>query len=53
MPEVVGRTTLDHDGGHETTHLDGGRIVGVDPGHGAQAHHTWRAWEHRPLSAGA
>nr|WP_277626778.1 metallophosphoesterase [Arsenicicoccus piscis] len=53
VPEVVGRTTLDHDGGHETTHLDGGRIVGVDPGHGAQAHHTWRAWEHRPLSAGA
>lgn len=38
-------TDLDPEGGHETTHLDGGVIVGVDPGHGPRARNGWRAWE--------
>ncbi|MFT4083002.1 MAG: metallophosphoesterase [Nocardioides sp.] len=29
---------------HETTLLEGGRIVGVDPGHGAHAAPSWRSW---------
>lgn len=43
-PELAARTSLNPDGGHETTRLDGGEIIGVDPGHGTEAHVTWHAW---------
>ena len=43
--EVVQRTTADEFAGHETTTLDGGAIIGVDPGHDEGARHRWRAWE--------
>ena len=42
---LVRVTRLDEDAKHETTTLDGGRIVGVDPGHGSLARRPWRAWE--------
>lgn len=42
---------LDHDAGHETVTLDGGVIIGVDPGHGARAHTAWRAWVSQGTSA--
>lgn len=42
---LVRVTTLDEEAKHETTTLDGGRIVGVDPGHGSRARRPWRAWE--------
>ncbi len=46
VPEAIrSRTTVHRMAGHEVTELDGGRIVGVDPGHGRTAHLTWRAWE--------
>jgi hypothetical protein len=38
-------TVLDEDAKHETVTLSGGRIVGVDPGHGRQAVHPWHAYE--------
>ena len=44
-PEIVRRTTVDPQAKHARTHLDGGRIVGVDPGHGRDAQPPWRAWE--------
>jgi hypothetical protein len=37
--------TLDTAAAHETATLPGGRIVGVDPGHGRTPHHPWRAFE--------
>ena len=43
--DLARRTTLDHEAKHETTTLYGGRIVGVDPGHGSQPRRPWRAWE--------
>ena len=43
-------TTLDATAKHETTVLPGGRIVGVDPGHGSRPRRPWRAWE-SPLTA--
>lgn len=43
-PDLAARTRLDPDGGHETTLLDGGEIIGVDPGHGTDPTFTWRAW---------
>ena len=43
--ELARRTVLDHEAKHETTVLDGGRIVGVDPGHGTLPRRPWRAWE--------
>ena len=42
-PEIAEAVTVDQDAGHETVTLDGGRIVGVDPGHGTRARHPWRA----------
>ena len=50
--EVTERTTVDGLGGHETTTLDGGVIVGVDPDHGRTPRHPWRAWELSVPSAG-
>jgi hypothetical protein len=38
-------TVVDTAAKHETTTLSGGRIVGVDPGHGRNPQPTWRAWE--------
>jgi hypothetical protein len=43
--ELARRTVLDAPARHETTTLDGGRIIGVDPGHGVAAAGPWRAWE--------
>ena len=44
---VAGMTVVDFDAKHETTTMRGGRIIGVDPGHGQQARRPWRAWEVR------
>jgi hypothetical protein len=44
-PEIVERTVLDRDRRHETTSLDRGRIVGIDPGHGTAPVAPWRAWQ--------
>lgn len=38
-------TVLDEEAKHVTTTLTGGRIIGVDPGHGDRAQPVWRAWE--------
>jgi hypothetical protein len=45
-------TVLDEEAKHETVRLAGGRIVGVDPGHGRQAVRPWRAYELRRTSSG-
>jgi hypothetical protein len=42
--DIARRTALDEDAKHETTTLAGGRIVGVDPGHGSSSRRPWRAW---------
>jgi hypothetical protein len=42
---VIGITTFDDDTRHETSILDGGRIIGIDPGHGARPRRQWRAWQ--------
>ncbi|GAA1839205.1 metallophosphoesterase [Microlunatus capsulatus] len=42
-PELAVRTHLDVTARHETTRLVGGRLVGVDPGHGRRAASSWRA----------
>jgi hypothetical protein len=44
-PEISRRTTVDERARHEITKLGGGRIIGVDPGHGPTADGSWRAWE--------
>lgn len=44
-------TDLDLDAHHETTFLDGGVIVGVDPGHGADAYDHWRSWQPHPATS--
>jgi hypothetical protein len=44
-PEISRRTTVDERARHEITKLGGGRIIGVDPGHGSTASVRWRAWE--------
>jgi hypothetical protein len=41
--ELTNRLTVDQDAAHETVALPGGRIIGIDPGHGRQAHRPWRA----------
>ena len=45
--ELVRRTALDEQARHEITTLPGGRIIGIDPGHGSQPASPWRAWEIR------
>ena len=46
VPAGIARVTrLDEEARHETTTLAGGRIVGVDPGHGRQPVRPWRALE--------
>jgi hypothetical protein len=43
--DVARLTVLDEEAKHETTVLAGGRIVGIDPGHGSLPRLPWRAWE--------
>lgn len=42
--EVTRLTTVDEEAKHETTTLEGGRIIGIDPGHSDRAQVSWRAW---------
>jgi hypothetical protein len=42
--ELAERTVLDREAKHESTTLAGGRIIGIDPGHGAEPSSPWRAW---------
>lgn len=44
-PEIIRMTAVDEDTKHETVRLDGGRIIGIDPGHGRDPRRPWRAWE--------
>ena len=45
-PGVTAEEVLvDHDLRHTTIALDGGRIIGVDPGHLDQARDSWGAWQ--------
>jgi hypothetical protein len=46
-------TVLDEKAKHETTVLPGGRIIGIDPGHGSHPRQPWRAWEIRARGAQA
>ena len=43
-PEVAEHVTVDVDAAHESVAVPGGRLVGVDPGHGRRAHRPWRAF---------
>lgn len=45
--EIAAVTTVDENAKHEITTLDGGRIIGIDPGHGRRSHRPWRAFEIR------
>jgi hypothetical protein len=51
--DLVRLTVLDEDAKHETTVFAGGRIIGVDPGHGSQPRRPWRGWEIRTRPAQA
>lgn len=42
--DIANLVTIDKAAAHETVTLDGGRIIGVDPGHGRRPHRRWRAW---------
>jgi hypothetical protein len=42
--DIARATTLDPDAKHTTITFDGGRIVGVDPGHGQAPRRPWRAF---------
>lgn len=45
-PHALSRLTeVDTSVKHETTRLTGGRIIGIDPGHGRRPQRPWRAWE--------
>ncbi|MBA8793069.1 hypothetical protein FHX74_000663 [Friedmanniella endophytica] len=43
-PWLAEATRVDRSRGHEETALAGGRIVGVDPGHGRRARRAWQAY---------
>lgn len=43
--EVSTRTTLDRVARHETTAVDGGMIIGIDPGHDEVPGPTWSSWQ--------
>lgn len=47
LTRLAARTVVDEAAKHETTTLTGGRIIGIDPGHGEQPRSPWRAWETR------
>ncbi len=49
---VTAITTVDPDSRHETSTLDGGRIIGVDPGHGTRPQRSWRAWQAQDVLVG-
>lgn len=38
-------TQVDEDAKHAVVSLRGGRIIGVDPGHGEEPRRPWRSWE--------
>ena len=42
---VVAAATVDVEARHVTVRLDGGRIIGIDPGHGRHPHSPWRSLE--------
>jgi hypothetical protein len=42
--DFADRLTVDEDAAHEIVAVPGGRIIGVDPGHGRQAYRPWRAF---------
>lgn len=45
-PAAVARVTeIDENTRHEIVRVPGGRIIGVDPGHGRRAAPHWRSWE--------
>ena len=41
---IAAVTSVDPLARHETSHLSGGRIIGVDPGHGRTPVARWRSW---------
>jgi len=41
-------TSIDPVARHETSTLSGGRIIGIDPGHGRTPVHPWRSWPSLP-----
>lgn len=43
--EIQLRTTLDPVAKHEVTAVEGGVIVGIDPGHRVEPELSWRSWE--------
>jgi hypothetical protein len=43
--DVIRRTVLDRTAKHEVVSLLGGRIIGVDPGHGRRPRRPWQSWE--------
>jgi hypothetical protein len=43
--EIARLTSVDEAAKHETVTVGGGRIIGVDPGHGDQARQPWKSWE--------
>ncbi len=43
--EIAVLTEVDPEAKHESVILPGGRIIGIDPGHGQQPERPWRAWE--------
>ena len=43
-PALAELVTVDPDAAHESVAVPGGRIVGVDPGHGRKPHHPWQAF---------
>jgi N-acetylmuramoyl-L-alanine amidase len=45
MNAVARRTAVDERAKHEATSLPGGRIIGIDPGHGREPRRPWRAFE--------
>ena len=45
-PQQLARlATVDEVTKHVTLTLEGGRIIGIDPGHGHRAQRPWQAWE--------
>ncbi|GAA5173155.1 hypothetical protein GCM10023321_74110 [Pseudonocardia eucalypti] len=46
-------TVLEDEARHETTALDGGRIIGIDPCHSGEPCGRWAAWETRTRPAQA
>jgi hypothetical protein len=45
--EIARRTVVDESARHELTSLDGGQVIGVDPGHELAVATQWSAWEAR------